>query len=89
VSGSRHGVWRPVRRAGGGLGVQVGGGDVLLIGTDRVVDPSRIEFVHAVQFSRETFDDDQTLVAARPGEPVRAGSPRCRPGVPGGGGGLR
>jgi hypothetical protein len=69
--------------------VQVGGRDVLLIGSDGIVDPYLVEFVHAVQFSRETFDDDQTLVLVRPGEPVRAGSPRHRLGVPGGGGGLR
>jgi Protein phosphatase 2C len=28
--------------------------------------PSLIEFAHAVDFSRETFDDDRTLVAVRP-----------------------
>jgi hypothetical protein len=28
--------------------------------------PSLIEFAHAVDFSRETFDDDRTLVAVWP-----------------------
>jgi len=28
--------------------------------------PSIIEFAHAVDFSRETFDDDRTLVAVMP-----------------------
>ncbi|WNG86354.1 protein phosphatase 2C domain-containing protein [Mycobacterium sp. ITM-2016-00317] len=31
--------------------------------------PSLIEFAHAVDFSRETFDDDRTLVAIRPRTP--------------------
>lgn len=32
--------------------------------------PSLIEFAHAVDFSRETFDDDRTLVAVWPRRPV-------------------
>jgi hypothetical protein len=71
--------------------VDVGGGDVLLIGTDGIADPSLIEFAHVVEFCGEILDGDWTLVAVWPRTPVpaRAGSPRCRPGVPGGGGGLR
>lgn len=68
--------------------VEVGAGDVLLIGTDGIGDPlgtgqggvgnllramlcadsapSLIEFAHAVDFSRENFDDDRTLVAVWP-----------------------
>jgi serine/threonine protein phosphatase PrpC len=65
--------------------VEIGAGDVLLLGTDGIGDPlgageggvgnlfrelfggnrppSLIEFAHAVDFSRETFDDDRTLIA--------------------------
>jgi serine/threonine protein phosphatase PrpC len=65
--------------------VEIGTGDVLLLGTDGIGDPlgtgeggvgnlfrklfggsrppSLIEFAHAVDFSRETFDDDRTLIA--------------------------
>jgi serine/threonine protein phosphatase PrpC len=32
--------------------------------------PSLIEFAHAVDFSRETFDDDRTLVAVWPSKPA-------------------
>jgi hypothetical protein len=32
----------------------------------RSCPPSLIEFAHAVDFSRETFDDDRTLVAVWP-----------------------
>jgi serine/threonine protein phosphatase PrpC len=32
--------------------------------------PSLIEFAHAVDFSRETFDDDRTLVAVWPRQPL-------------------
>jgi Protein phosphatase 2C len=68
--------------------VEVGRGDVLLVGTDGIGDPlgtgqsgvgnllravlcansppSLIEFAHAVDFSRENFDDDRTLVAVWP-----------------------
>jgi hypothetical protein len=53
--------------------------------------PSLIEFAHAVDFSRETFDDDRTLVAVWPRKPVsaRAGSHRRRPGSSSGRGGRR
>ena len=45
--------------------------------------PSLIEFAHAVDFSRETFDDDRTLVAVWPRKstPARVGAHR-RPPVP-------
>jgi hypothetical protein len=68
--------------------IDVGVGEVLLVGTDGIGDPlgaghggvgnlfrqvltqpvvpSLIEFAHAVDFSRETFDDDRTLVAVWP-----------------------
>ncbi|MCV7335584.1 MULTISPECIES: protein phosphatase 2C domain-containing protein [Mycolicibacterium] len=36
--------------------------------------PSLLEFAHAVDFSRETFDDDRTLVAIRPRVPDQRGS---------------
>jgi hypothetical protein len=36
--------------------------------------PSLIEFAHAVDFSRETFDDDRTLVAIWPRSPTSASS---------------
>jgi serine/threonine protein phosphatase PrpC len=53
--------------------------------------PSLIEFAHAVDFSRETFDDDRTLVAIwpRPPAPARAGARRRPPSPPGGIGELR
>ena len=76
--------------------VDVGDGDVLLIGTDGIGDPlgtghggvgnllrevltgpsvpSLIEFAHAVDFSREAFDDDRTLVAVWPRKQVPAPS---------------
>ena len=34
--------------------------------------PSLIEFAHAVDFSRETFDDDRTLVAVWPRQQISA-----------------
>jgi hypothetical protein len=34
--------------------------------TGPTAPPSLIEFAHAVDFSRETFDDDRTLVAVWP-----------------------
>lgn len=37
--------------------------------------PSLIEFAHAVDFSRETFDDDRTLVAVWPRKPDSRRSP--------------
>jgi hypothetical protein len=40
--------------------------------------PSLIEFAHAVDFSRETFDDDRTLVAVWP----RKESSRSTPAQP-------
>lgn len=68
--------------------VDIGIGDVLLLGTDGIGDPlgngeggvgnllrelfggsrppSLIEFAHAMDFSRETFDDDRTLIALMP-----------------------
>ena len=68
--------------------VDVGPGDVLLLGTDGFGDPlgngsggvgnlfrellggprppSLIEFAHGLDFSRETFDDDRTLIAVTP-----------------------
>ena len=53
--------------------------------------PSLIEFAHAVDFSRETFDDDRTLVAVWPRKqvPARAAPEWRRPGSPVGLGGLR
>jgi hypothetical protein len=94
--------------------VEIGAGEVLLIGTDGIGDPlgtgeggvgnllhevltaavppSLIEFAHAVDFSRETFDDDRTLVAVWPRQPVPAqpAPPRHRAtGAPPGPGGLR
>jgi hypothetical protein len=36
--------------------------------------PSLVEFAHAVDFSRETFDDDRTLVAVWPRPPAPASS---------------
>ncbi|MCV7088769.1 protein phosphatase 2C domain-containing protein [Mycobacterium interjectum] len=56
----------------------------------RPCPPSLIEFAHAVDFSRETFDDDRTLVAVWPKKqvsPVPAAPPR-RPGFLTGEGGL-
>jgi serine/threonine protein phosphatase PrpC len=56
----------------------------------RPCPPSLIEFAHAVDFSRETFDDDRTLVAVWPRkqDPPETAPPR-RPGLPTGVGGLR
>ena len=41
-------------------------GDLFRDLLDRPYPPSLIEFAHAVDFSRETFDDDRTLVAVWP-----------------------
>ena len=41
--------------------------------------PSLIEFAHAVDFSRETFDDDRTLVAIWPTKPAPPPVPQPRP----------
>lgn len=68
--------------------IEIGVGEVLLIGTDGIGDPlgtgegavgdlfrralqrpsppTLIEFAHAVDFSRQSFDDDRTLVAVWP-----------------------
>jgi hypothetical protein len=68
--------------------VEIGLGEVLLLGTDGIGDPlgsgqggvgnlfrelfsgteppSLVEFANAVDFSRETFDDDRTLIAVMP-----------------------
>jgi serine/threonine protein phosphatase PrpC len=57
----------------------------------RPCPPSLIEFAHAVDFSRETFDDDRTLVAVWPRKqaaPNTTAPPR-RPGFSTGEGGLR
>ncbi|GAC50397.1 hypothetical protein GOACH_24_00180 [Gordonia aichiensis NBRC 108223] len=43
--------------------------DVLGVGV-----PSLLEFANAADFSRETFDDDSTLVAVWPGAAVAAGA---------------
>jgi hypothetical protein len=52
--------------------------------------PSLIEFAHAVGFSRETFDDDRTVVAVWPRTQVSAQSPAGwrGPGPPNRPGGL-
>jgi serine/threonine protein phosphatase PrpC len=54
--------------------------------TDPGGPPSQIEFAHAVDFSRETFDDDRTLVAVWPKHVAAAATTaeRRRPGMPGG-----
>lgn len=48
----------------------------------RPCPPSLIEFAHAVDFSRETFDDDRTLVAVWPRKqvPAETAAPPRRPG---------
>jgi hypothetical protein len=43
--------------------------------------PSLIEFAHAVDFSREAFDDDRTLVAVWPRKPVPARTTAARAGI--------
>ena len=43
--------------------------------------PSLIEFAHAVDFSREAFDDDRTLVAVWPRKPVSGPAVTARPGA--------
>jgi hypothetical protein len=82
-----------------GLGDPLGGGEGGVGNLLREVltgsgTPSLIEFAHAVDFSRETFDDDRTLVAIWPRPPVPTPpSPPARhrqqPGPPGGPEGLR
>jgi hypothetical protein len=60
--------------------------------TGPTAPPSLIEFAHAVDFSRETFDDDRTLVAVWPRTQVPApetGAEWRRPGSPNDVGGLR
>ncbi|WP_197495386.1 protein phosphatase 2C domain-containing protein [Mycobacterium kyorinense] len=53
------------------LGTGQGGvGDLLREVLTKAPAPSLIEFAHAVDFSRETFDDDRTLVAVWPRTPV-------------------
>jgi hypothetical protein len=70
-----------------GIGDPLGGGHggvgnlLRAVLTDPSV-PSLIEFAHAVDFSRETFDDDRTLVAVWPKRQVSAQSPARWP-VPG------
>jgi serine/threonine protein phosphatase PrpC len=69
------------------LGSGEGGvGNLLREVLTTTVPPSLIEFAHAVDFSRETFDDDRTLVAIwpRPPAPTRPTPPRDRqqPGPP-------
>jgi serine/threonine protein phosphatase PrpC len=80
-----------------GIGDPLGGGEGGVGNLLREVltgpnTPSLIEFAHAVDFSRETFDDDRTLVAVWPRSPVpnRPDPPRHRqqPGAPPGPGGL-
>lgn len=44
----------------------LGVGDLFRDVLTRPSPPSLIEFAHAVDFSRETFDDDRTLVAVWP-----------------------
>lgn len=53
------------------LGTGQGGvGDLFRDVLTKASAPSLIEFAHAVDFSRETFDDDRTLVAVWPRIPV-------------------
>jgi len=47
-----------------------------LFGADRL--PSLVEFAHAVDFSRETFDDDRTLIAVIPRIKADPSSPASR-----------
>jgi hypothetical protein len=74
-----------------GIGDPLGGGEGGVGNLLREVltgpgTPSLIEFAHAVDFSRETFDDDRTLVAIWPRKPppTRRETPRHRqpPGPP-------
>lgn len=53
--------------------------------------PSLIEFANVVDFSRETFDDDRTLVAVWPKQVAASGTPGelQQPGMPFGSGHLR
>jgi serine/threonine protein phosphatase PrpC len=54
-------------------------GDLFRSVLSRPSVPSLIEFAHAVDFSRETFDDDRTLVAVWPRhQATRATVPRAR-----------
>jgi hypothetical protein len=72
-----------------GIGDPLGGGEGGVGNLLREVltgpgTPSLIEFAHAVDFSRETFDDDRTLVAiwSRPPPPGRAAAHRRPPAQP-------
>jgi hypothetical protein len=66
------------------LGTGQGGvGNLFRDVLSRPSPPSLIEFAHAVDFSRETFDDDRTLVAVWPRKPSPQESiPRVRPPSP-------
>jgi Protein phosphatase 2C len=58
---------------------QGGVGDLFRSVLTRPSVPSLIEFAHAVDFSRETFDDDRTLVAVWPrSQSTRAAVPQAR-----------
>lgn len=60
---------------------QGGVGNLLRDVLTRPGPPSLIEFAHAVDFSRETYDDDRTLVALWPRTPPMSGSPAGLGGV--------
>jgi hypothetical protein len=65
------------------LGSGEGGvGNLLREVLTAAVPPSLIEFAHAVDFSRETFDDDRTLVAIWPRTPPPTRPPPPRPRQP-------
>jgi len=67
------------------LGTGDGGvGNLLRSLLTRPAPPSLIEFAHAVDFSRETFDDDRTLVAVWPRRPVPPPVSVPRPDPPSG-----
>jgi hypothetical protein len=58
------------------LGAGQGGvGDLFRDVLTKPTVPSLIEFAHAVDFSRETFDDDRTLVAVWPRKQSTLGGP--------------
>jgi len=73
---------------GGGYG---GVGNLLRAVLTGPAPPSLIEFAHAVDFSRETFDDDRTLVAVWPRTQLsaRTGAHRSAPRSPDDVGGRR
>lgn len=64
---------------------QGGVGDLFREVLTKPSPPSLIEFAHAVDFSRETFDDDRTLVAIWPRKrmPAETPAPRTRSPVEG------